>query len=338
MKRRRVLQLMHEQLVPPADLDGRTEAEVALYKTEYDVWQALTALGHEVVHLGLSDDLGPLRRALQSFQPHVVFNLLEEFRGEAVLDQNVVSYLELARAPYTGCGPRGLIIARDKALSKKLLAYHRIPVPRFITVARGRKPRRPATLSFPLIVKSQIEEASMGLAQASVVHSDDKLADRVAFVHEHVGTDAIVEQYIHGREFYVGVLGNRRLDVLPVWELDLRNLPADVPHIATRTVKFDLQYQERYDISSGPAVDLPPEVVARIVATSRKVFRALHLGGYARIDYRWSSTGQLYFLEANPNPDIAVDEEFASAAEAGAITYEALVQRIVSLGIRRGRE
>ena len=161
----------------------------------------------------------------RSWKPHVVFNLLEQFHGEAVYDQNVASYLELLRVPYTGCNPRGLMLARGKDLSKKLLIYHRIPVPAFAVFPMRRKVRRPPRLGLPLIVKSLNEDASYGISQASVVDSDEKLAERVTFIHERIGTAAIAEQYIEGRELYVGVLGNERLRVLPIWELEFGSMP-----------------------------------------------------------------------------------------------------------------
>ena len=250
MRKKRVLVLMHVDLVPPDDIAGKPDAEVFEYKTEYDVMTGLRDLGHEVQPLGLYDDLTPLRQAIQNFKPHIVFNLLEEFRGETMLDQNVVSYLELVQVPYTGCNPRGLIIARDKALSKKILHYHRIRVPRFAVVPAGRKLRRkPARLEYPLIVKSQVEQASLGIAEASLVNNDEKLAERIEFMHANVGTSLILEQYVDGRELYVGIMGNSRLQVLPVWELEMRRLRSDAPRIATRRVKWNLKFQERRGVS-----------------------------------------------------------------------------------------
>ena len=297
--------------------------------------QGLRDLGHEVRPLGLIDDLTPLRRAISNFKPHIVFNLLEEFRGEPMLDQNVVSYLELVQVPYTGCNPRGLMIARDKALSKKILHYHRIPCPRFHVVPKGRSlKRKPASLAYPLIVKSQLEEASLGISEASVVHNDDKLAERVAFMHGKVGTSAIVEQYIDGRELYVGVLGHRRLQVLPVWELQIQKLRSDAPLIATRSVKWDINYQKRRVVQIGRAQDLPEELERRLAHVSKRLYRILGLSGYARIDFRLDADNRPYFLEANPNPDIGYGEEFAEAAEAAGIEYEPLLNRILSLGLR----
>ncbi|ODR99716.1 D-alanine--D-alanine ligase [Methyloceanibacter superfactus] len=336
MLKKRVLVLMHADLVPPDDIAGKPEQEVVEYKTEYDVVTGLREQGHEVEPLGLYDDLTPLRRAIQNFKPHIVFNLLEEFHGEPMLDQNVVSFLELVRVPYTGCNPRGLMLARDKALSKKILYYHRIRVPRFAVVPAGRKlKRKPARLTYPLIVKSQVEEASIGIAEASIVNSDEKLAERIEFMHAQVGTPLILEQYVDGRELYVGVMGNARLQTLPVWELEMRRLRADAPMIATRRAKWNRKFQERRGVEIGPARDLPPAVEQLLIKTSKRLYRLLQLSGYARVDFRLDTQGRPYFLEANPNPDIGYGEEFAEAAEAAGMNYGPLLDRIIAIGLRK---
>src|SRR5262245_46413166 len=174
--------------------------------------------------LGVQTELAPIRDTVEEWKPDIVFNLLEEFRGESLYAQNVVSLLELLRVPYTGCNPRGMMLARGKDLSKKLLKYHRVPVPQFAVFPIGRKVVRPKTLAFPLIVKSVNEDASLGISQASVVETDEKLAERVRFIHERIGTAAIAEEYIDGREIYVGVLGNDRYNVLPIWEVEFSQL------------------------------------------------------------------------------------------------------------------
>jgi D-alanine-D-alanine ligase len=336
MRKKRVLVLMHVDLVPPDDIAGKPDAEFFEYKTEYDVLTGLRDLGHEVQQVGLYDDLTPLRQAIQDFKPHVAFNLLDEFRGETMLDQNVVSYLELVQVPYTGCNPRGLILARDKALSKKILHYHRIPVPRFAVVPAGRKlKRKPARLDYPLIVKSQVEEASLGIAEASIVNNDEKLAERVEFMHATVGTSLILEQYVDGRELYVGIMGNTRLQVLPIWELEMRRLRVDAPRIATRQVKWNLKLQKRRGVKLGPARNLPPELERLLVKTSKRVYRLLQLSGFARIDFRLDAEGRPFFLEANPNADIGYGEEFADAAEAAGIDYEPLLDRLLTIGMMK---
>src|SRR5437762_11955941 len=210
---------MHRHLIPPETIEEGADITAAPWRTEYDVVSTLTAMGHEVQVLGVHDDLGEIRRLVTEWKPHIAFNLLEGFNDIGIFDQNVVSHLELLKLPYTGCNARGLLLARDKSLSKKLLAYHRIRVPEFEVFRAGRPIRRPKRLTFPLMVKSLTEEASIGISQASVVDTDERLKERVAFIHASIGTAAIVEQYIEGRELYMGVIGNQQLQALPVWEL-----------------------------------------------------------------------------------------------------------------------
>ena len=276
-----------------------------------------------------------MRDEIEGWKPHVVFNLLEKFHDEAVYDQNVASYLELLRIPYTGCNPRGLVLARGKDLSKKLLLYHRVPLPTFSVFPKRRKVRRPRHLSLPLIVKSLNEDASYGIAQASVVDSDEKLAERIAFIHERIGTAAIAEEYIEGRELYVGVLGNQRLRVLPIWELEFGSMAPSARLIATEKVKHDPDYQERRGILHGPAKDLSPQLTAQIERTAKRIYRTLELDGYARIDFRLSANGIPYYIETNPNPEIARSQEFAAAALHDGLKYTDLLDRILMLGISR---
>jgi D-alanine-D-alanine ligase len=333
MKRLRVLVLVHEDLVPPDD-PGDVDVRTAAWKTEYDVVSTLRDLGHNVRPLGVRSDLGVIRETVAEWKPHIAFNLLEEFDGVAVYDQNVVAYLELLRVPYTGCNPRGLILSRDKALTKKILAYHRVPCPDFVVFPRGRAVKRPARLGFPLIVKSLSEDASLGIAQASVVEDDGRLRERVTFVHHRLATDAIAEHYVHGRELYVGVLGNHRLRVLPVWELMMDRLPDDSHPIATRRLKWSRSYQRRHRIRWGPAKALPAEVEAQVQRLAKRTYRVLGLSGYARMDFRLDEDGHAYLLEGNPNPDIGYGEEVAESAEKAGLSYAALLQRILNLGLQ----
>jgi len=330
--KRRILALVHEHLVPPEDT---TDVDVleADWKMEYDVIETLREQGHEVRVLGVHDDLTGIRPTAGFFEPHIVLNLLETFAGVTTFDQNVVSYLELLRLRYTGCNPRGLILARDKALSKKLLAYHRIPVPDFFVIGYGRKPALRKKMHFPLIVKSLFFEASAGISQASVVEDDDQLARRVQFIHDSLGTAAIVEQFIDGRELYVGVLGNERLDVLPVWEMSFAQMPENRWRIATERVKWNTQYQKKNGIMTDAAT-LAAADIERIHRIAKRAYRALDLNGYARIDLRMDAEGRVYVLEANPNPNLAYGEDFAESAETSGISYEKLLERIVALGLR----
>ena len=332
MKKTRILALVHEHLVPPEDTTG-IDVREAEWKMEYDVIETLREQGHEVAVLGIHDDLTGIRHRIGSFKPQIVFNLMEAFAGVTSFDQNVVSYLELLRMPYTGCNPRGLILARDKALSKKLLAYHRIPVPEFIVVRRRQRPKLTRKLQFPLIVKSLFFEASVGISQASVVENDEQLQRRVQFIHESIGTAAIVEQFIDGRELYVGVMGNERLQVFPVWEMSFAKMPDNRWRIATERVKWSTKYQVRHGIMTDLA-ELTPDTFARVQHLAKRVYRALDLNGYARIDLRLDASGRAYVLEANPNPNLAYGEDFAESAEKAGTKYEKLLERIVTLGLQ----
>jgi len=333
MKKRRVAILMHEDLIPPDTIEGLSEADVAPFRTEYDVFSTLRDLGHDVHRVGVSDSLGVIRDVISRFKPHVFFNLLEEFHGLGVYDAHVVSFLELMRQRYTGANPRGLMLAHDKALSKMVCRYHRINVPGFAVFPVGRAVRRPARLPFPLFVKSLTEEGSVGISQASIVHDDAELKTRVEFIHRTLHTDAIAEQYIDGRELYVGVMGNQRLITLPIWELHFRNLREDAPRIATGKVKWDYKYQQKVGVETAVAADLPNGLDVAIPRLCKRIYRALSLSGYARIDLRLAPDGQVYLIEANPNPQLAYGEDFAESAYAMGIHYPELLHRIINLGL-----
>lgn len=338
MRRLRILVLMHPDCVPPESNEGYSARETYAWKTEFDVVSTLRAAGHDVRPLGVQEEIKPVRDALEAFKPHVVFTLLEEFHYATAYDQHIASYLELMKFPYTGCNPRGLILARGKDLSKTLVQQRRIAVPAFAVFPMRRKVKRPARLALPLIVKCLSEDGSFGISQASIVDTDEEFLERVSFVHDRLGTAAIAEQYIEGRELYVSVFGNNRLHVLPVWELKFGTLGGQgARQIATQKAKHDPIYQERVGIVQGPAEDLAPAVCARIQRTAKRIYRTLGLDGYARIDFRLSADGTPYFIEANPNPEIAKSEEFATAAEYDGLDYTGLLHRILALGISRAK-
>lgn len=333
MKKLRALVLMHETLVPPPSLAGYSDEEILEWKTEFDVVHTLQEIGHSVLPLGVYDDLGDLRRATEDFRPHIWFNLLEEFHGVGVYDHAVVSYLELMKQHYTGCNPRGLLLSHDKPLAKKILSYHRIPSPGFFVVPLGKKTRMPAAFEFPLLVKSASEDASLGITDASIVHSDDQLTERVETIHHETETDALVETYIEGRELYVGVIGNRQLKVFPIWEMVFENAAPGSPMIATSRVKWDVEHQKQLGVVTAQAKGLSADVEANIIRTCKRVYRALSLSGYARIDLRLKDDGSVYVIEANPNPNLSFGEDFAESAEKAGLPYEALLQKIISLGL-----
>ena len=333
MSKIRILVLVRDGQVPPPTLEGVDDTQLDAWKAEFDVCETLRRLGHEVLPLGVYDDLAPIRRAIQDFKPDITFMMLEEFHGVVTYDFAVISYLELMQQAYTGCNPRGLLLSKDKALSKKVLTYHRIPTPRFAVFPVGRAVRRPKKLSFPLFVKSVVEDASFGISQASIVHNDEALAERVRFIHEKTNDRAIAEQYIEGREIYVGVIGNSRLKTFPAWEMNFGTLPPEVARIATSSVKWDRSYQKKHKITTHAAKDLDDATLERISKICKRVYRALSLSGYARMDLRMTDQGEIYVIEANANPNIEYGEDFAESAESIGISYEALLQRIINLGL-----
>jgi len=333
MKPLRILVLMHESLVPPESIEGMSEKDYEEIKTEYDVVQALRKAGHEVRPLGLYDKLADLREAIADWKPDIAFNLLEEFQGIAAYDQHVVAFLELLRQPYTGCNPRGLMISRDKVLSKQILTYHRIPTPQFAVFRKGRRYRIPKKLKYPLFVKSTSEDASLGISQASIVNDVARLKERIEFIHEQTNSDALVEEYIEGRELYVGVLGNEQLRTFPVWELDFGTLGDVQSAIATRRVKWDPKYQDKHGIKPHAAQGLTDAQHAQLEKLSKRIYRALGLSGYARMDFRFRRDGAAFCLEANANPNISHDEDFAQSALSVGIEFDGLLERIVRLGL-----
>jgi D-alanine-D-alanine ligase len=324
--------LCHEELVPPDSLAGLEPGRIPPWKTEFAVVHTLRELGHDVHVRGVSDDLQPIRRVAEGFQPHVFFNLLMEFQDLATYQAHIVSYLELLGARYTGCNSRGILLTRDKALCKKILRYHRVPTPRFAVFPLGRRLQRATRLRYPLIVKSVDEEASLGISQASVVNDAERLVERVEFVHRKLETAAIAEEYVEGRELTLSLLGNQRLTALPIWELYFDKLPEGSLPIATARAKWDLAYQKRVGIDNGPARDLDAKTATRVAALGKRVYRALGLSGYARLDLRLAPDGRVFVIEVNSTPDVAVDEDLARSALAAGIEYPALLERIVRLG------
>ena len=345
MKKLKVLVLMHSELVPPVkeirddgtivyqDLPDEKRLETN-WTTELDVLVNLQEMGHIVKALGVYSDLLKIRSAVDEFKPHVIFNLLEEFDGETLYDSHVVSYLELLHVPYTGNAPRGLMLARDKSLAKKILMYHRIKTPRFAVFPKNRKTKLSKHMKFPLIVKCLNEDASLGLSKASVVHSPEKLHERVEYIHKKIGVDAIVEEFISGREFYVGIMGNYRLQLLPVWEVFYTKSESPEKEFYSRSAKWNEKYRSRKGIDSDKA-KISPELEAKIQAVAKKTYKALDLNGYARIDVRMDENENVYVIEANPNPNIAFDDEFAhSGYYQNKWGYHELLQKILNLGIQ----
>lgn len=331
MKKLRIIVLVDERLIPPVDTQ-KTRDDFAEWVTEYDVCQTLIKLGHEIKILGVYSDLKVIREAIEEFKPHIIYNLLEEFNGETFFDQNVVSYLELLDVAYTGCNPRGLIIARDKALTKKILTYHRIKTPKFWTFRKSQRRKIPKAITYPVIVKCLKEDASYGISKASVVHNEKDLRERIEYVNKKLTSDAIVEEFIKGRELFISILGNSRLKTFPIWELEFKKSESPEKELYSTRAKFNKAYRNRKGIDSTKA-KLDKETEKRILEVCKRAYKVLDQNGYSRIDVRLTEDNEIYVLEANPNPDISSVDEFASSAKEGGVKYQELLQQILQKGL-----
>ena len=326
--------------IAPTTIDQDLSAELKTddWKTEANVLAALGELGHTIEHLAIFDDLHLLRQKLDAFQPDIIFNLADQFRNNRAFDQNIASFLEMHGVTFTGCGSTGLTLCKHKAISKKILGYHRIHVPEFTVIARGKRCTRPARLKFPILVKPLKEEASYGISQASFVETDDQFKERVQFIHTSHDCDVIAEEYIAGRELYVSVLGNHKLEVFPIRELVFKEVPPDEPKIATYRAKWDEEYRKKWGLQNQFAEALDPALARDIVQTCKRIYRLLTIDGYARVDLRVTAANEIYFIEANPNPILAADEDFAQSAMKAGLSYPQLIERIIRTGLKTVRE
>lgn len=324
--------LMDAAAVPEDDPELAGKPSQGL--TEGQVSRALRELGHRVRVVGVADDVGSIMKAFEEHRPGLVFNLTEQFADSRQFDTNVAGLMEMMKIPFTGTGSTGLMLCRDKGLCKEMLAFRRVRVPGFVTLAPGKGLRVPGKLRFPMIVKPTLEDGSDGISMSSVVNNAEELEARARFVHEHWKQVAIAEEYVEGREVYIGIVGNERLKVLPPRGVDFGELGKEHPLVATAKVKHDADYREKWKIRYG-AAELSKEESGRVGRVSRRIYRLLRMKDYGRIDLRITAGGEIVFLEANPNPDIGRNEEVAEAAEAAGIKYTALIDRIVRLAMKR---
>ena len=298
-----------------------------------EIFEALGKLGHEPVYQvvdGRDQSLIALARA----DADLFFNLTESYAGDDTMDMNLAGYLDLLGKPYTGAGPHALYLAQDKALAKKIFAFHGIRTPFFATSYKG-KLDHSHDIAFPLIVKPTSEDGSIGIDAGSVVGSVKELMERIHYIHEEFDAPALIEEYIEGREMYAAVLGNESPEVLPMVELDLSRLPEGTPKIAGKEVKWEKDTEHYRMTKSAPAEDLDEDTVHRLSATALAVYQALKLRDYGRIDMRLTPKGEIYVIEANPNPWLASGAEFSMAAKKAGRSYTQLIGDIVDLA--RGR-
>lgn len=336
-KKLKVLALFDAIRPTTIDQDLTKEMKTEDWKTEANVLTALGALGYPTEHLAIFDNLDLLRQKLEGFAPDVIFNLADQFKNNRGFDQNIASLLEMQGVPFTGCGATGLVLCKHKGTSKKILGYHHIHVPNFVVIPRGQRIARLKRPKFPLLVKPVKEEASYGISQASFVTSDEQFKERVAFIHESHDSDVIAEEYIEGRELYVSVMGNAKLTVFPIRELVFREVPPNEPKIATYKAKWDEEYRKRWGLQNQFPEDLAPALIAEIEDVCKRIYRLLTIEGYARIDLRLTADNKIYFIEANPNPILAEDEDFAQAAAKTGLAYPKLIDRIIGIGMKTVR-
>jgi D-alanine-D-alanine ligase len=335
-KRLRVLQIFDMPYAVGRDHDYTAEfADPDFGYVENDVHRALLENDYEVRLLGLYDDVRPLLDEVKEFKPDVIFNMVETFHQITHWDKNIAALVEIMGVPYTGAGSATLSLCNDKGLCRKILRFHRVRGPRFHIFYRNHKVWLPKTLKLPCIVKPLTEEASRGISQASIVDDEKSFVERVAMIHERMKLDAIVEEYIDGRELYVSVIGDARLRVLPPREINFGQLPEDEPRIATYKAKWDEAYRKRWGIKDGFADKLDEVLQQRIVDVCKRAYRALNICTYARFDLRLTPAGQVYVIEANANPCIARDDELANSAKKVGIAYPALIRMVVNQAFRR---
>jgi D-alanine-D-alanine ligase len=299
-----------------------------------EVFEALEKLGHEPFYQ-LLDGTPQCLQSLAKCGAELIFNLTESFAGDDTKEMNVAAYLDLLEIPYTGAGPHAHVLAQDKAIAKKMFAFHGIRTPFFATAYRGRIDHA-HNVEFPLIVKPSSEDGSIGINQDAVVTSVKELMERVQYIQEEFDTPALIEEYIEGREIYAGILGSYEYaTALPLVELDFSKLPKGTPRIASYDAKFEKDTEAYKLTKSALAEDLDEETVARLTETALAAYRAVKLRDYGRIDMRLSTKGDVYVIEANPNPWISSQQEFAMAAKASGRSYAQLIGEIVEMALRR---
>lgn len=303
--------------------------------TEKDVFEALKALGHDVALLGIYNDISPLFEQIRENRPDVIFNMMEVFHDQTHLEKNMAAVLELLNIPFTGASSGVLFMCNNKALSKKIFTFHKIKVSRFHTYYRGKRAAVPAKFKLPAVIKPLCEEASRGISQASIVDNAEAFLDRIKFIHENMQMDAIAEEYIDGRELYVGVLGHKQVTVLPPRELLFENMPEGEPRIATYKAKWDDSYRKKWGIKSVATAKLPQELEKSIEDVCKRAYRAMDMDSYVRFDIRVDSQGEVYIIEPNANPCIAKIDEIALSASKAGFSYEELIQKVLDLALLR---
>ena len=298
-----------------------------------EVYEALKKTGHNPVYVRLDGTRESLIDLARS-QTDILFNLVESFAGDDSQDTNIAGYLELLGRRFTGAGSSGLYLAQDKTLAKKIFTFHGIHTPYFTTVYRGRI-EHSHDIQFPVIVKPAREDGSIGIQIGAVCTSIKELMERIDYIHAEFDSPALIEEFIEGRELYVGVIGNEKPQALPVVEMDLSKLPEGTPKIAGSEVKWEVDTQAYKATKPFFPEDLEEATVTRLQETAVQAFTALQLRDYGRIDFRLATDGTIHVLEVNPNPYLLSSAEFSMAAKKSGRSYNALIAGIVDSAMGR---
>jgi D-alanine-D-alanine ligase len=325
---------MRITVIAYVEQEGSRDCDVVVHQ----VARGLKANGHAVSRLYLHSDLPRFLTGIRRRQPDLVFNLVESFDDDLIGGLvGVTGVLDLLRLPHTGGGPGEIYLQEDKALAKKLLAYENIAFPHFATFAEDSDFETGGNLRMPLFVKPLRNEASIGIdARASLVRNTSELMERVRHIHREFGDAALAEEYIEGREFYVGVLGNLESIAFPPIEMDFSGLPDHAPNVLDAAAKFDTT-SRAYRGTRAVIAEIEDELKARLQRIAMQACRALRVRDYGRVDLRVTPDGEIYVIEVNANCYLDRDGEFVMAAAAAGIDYEALIQRIVDLAAERRR-
>lgn len=307
------------------------------WESEKAVGLALKEIGYEPVYMGVHDDIYKMVLDLKALQPKFVFNMAEAFNNDRFFEPHIASVLDLLKIPYTGNDPLALNLCQDKNLCKKILSHHRIRVPKWITSDVIKPLKKIPKFKFPAFVKPSSEEGSEGISKDSFVTNEVTCLERVLYLHEKLKCNVMIEEFIPGREIYVGVIGLKRPEILPARELTFREMPDDVPRFATFKAKWDESYRKKWGIRNEFAENLTEQQQADIKDICRRAFDILTLSGFARFDFRLTEAGQIVLLEVNPNPSLSPEDDFALSAQRAGYTYKEMIQKIVDLALSRSR-
>ncbi|MBN21287.1 MAG: hypothetical protein CL678_08360 [Bdellovibrionaceae bacterium] len=335
-KKKKVMVLIDLPFEAPEDHDYRDFEKDPDWKSELAVMKQLKKMGYDAHLFGLHDNINDLISMLQTQSYDFVFNLCESYKDDREYEGNIASLLEVMEIPFTGANARALNLCKDKALTKKILKFHGLDVPEFQEFPLNKKIKIQKNFPYPGVVKPVGYEGSEGIHGASLVKNEKEALKRIEYVQSKYKVDVLMEEYIHGREVYISLIGNKKVQAFHPQELFFDNMPEDMPRLASFKAKWDPKYRKKWDIDNGPVFDMDPALEKSIMDYGKKVYKIFGLNGYARFDLRVTDNGKIYFLEANPNPSIAPGDDFEQAAKESGVSYRDLLSQVIRLSKKTG--